>query len=112
MHAFKAARRKSALHELKRKSMKKCHTESDDAGQYHGVDMHQVEATVLALIPEFQPVAVCTPETYHYTITRRTSGVTLSELREGQRLLCTLRGRLGVVVAAKLIADAPTPLSD
>lgn len=111
MQAFKAARRKPALHELKRKSMKKCHAEGDDAGQYRGVDMHQVVATVFALLPEFNQVEVCTPDNFHYTITRRTAGVTLSELREGQRLLCTFRGRLGVVVTAKLIADAPTPSS-
>lgn len=112
MQAFKAGRRKSALHELKWKNMKKCDAESDDSGHHHGVDMQQVEATAFALIPEFNQVEVCTPDNFHYTITKRTAGVTLSELREGQRLLCTLRGRLGIVVTAKLIADAQTPLSD
>ena len=49
-----------------------------------------VEAVVVALIPEYQQVKVRDGDGHLYALTRKTQGVDLSALREGQRVVCTV----------------------
>lgn len=58
-----------------------------------------VEAVVIAAIPRFRQVRVCDGDGRHYAITRKTEGVGLASLHEGQRVVCAI-DRLGRVVAA------------
>lgn len=64
----------------------------------------QVFVTVLALIPEYHQVAVAGEDGHHYSLTERTLGINLAELHEGQKLVCTVTGRLPRVLAAKVLA--------
>jgi hypothetical protein len=55
---------------------------------------------VIALIPQFHQVKVRDSEGRVYALTRKTQGVDLSNLREGQRLTCTVTRRLARVLSA------------
>lgn len=60
-------------------------SKTDDAG-----DTRCAEVIVVALIPEYHQVKVRDQEGHIYALTRKTIGVHLSDLREGQRVLCTV----------------------
>ena len=62
-----------------------------------------VEATVCALIPEYHQVWVRDSEERSYVLTRKTRGIDLSSLREGQRVVCTVTVHLPRVVSATAI---------
>jgi hypothetical protein len=49
-----------------------------------------VEATVFAVLLDFRQVRVKTVAGYQYAITEKTPGVDWQELREGQRVVCTV----------------------
>jgi hypothetical protein len=49
-----------------------------------------VEATVFAVLEEFQQVRVKTADGHQYAITEETLGVDWHELREGQRIVCSV----------------------
>jgi hypothetical protein len=65
-------------------------------------ETRRVEATVVALIPRYQQVKVRDKAGHVYALTRQTTGVDLSELREGQRVVCTVTRRLPRVLSAAL----------
>ena len=68
-----------------------------------GEETRCVEATVYALIPEYHQVRVRDSEGRSYALTRKTRGVDLSSLREGQRVVCTVTVHLPRVVSATAI---------
>ena len=70
-----------------------------DAGE-----TRSVEAIVVALIPEYHQVKVQDTEGHIYALTRKTVGVHLSDLHEGQRVLCTITRRLPRVLSAAALA--------
>ena len=49
-----------------------------------------VEATVFAVLLDFRQVRVKTADGYQYAIAENTPGVDWQELREGQRVVCTV----------------------
>jgi hypothetical protein len=53
-------------------------------------DTLRIEAVVVALIPEYQQVKVRDGEGHLYALTRKTQGVDLASLHEGQRVVCTV----------------------
>ena len=63
----------------------------------------RVEATVYALIPEYHQVWVRDSEERHYVLTRKTRGIDLSSLREGQRVVCTVTVHIPRVMSATAI---------
>ena len=65
---------------------------------------HQVEATVLVLVPEYHLVKVQSQDGHQYSLTRHTRGVNLADLHEGQKLLCTVTRRLPRVLTARVLA--------
>jgi hypothetical protein len=62
-----------------------------------------VEAVVVALIPEYHQVGIRDDEGHLYALTRGTRGVDLADLREGQRVVCTVTRKLPRVLAAAAI---------
>lgn len=68
-------------------------------------DERQIEVMVIALVPEFHLVMVQAPDGCQYALTRHTQGVLLTGLRKGQKLRCTVTGRLPRVLIARLIKD-------
>jgi hypothetical protein len=66
-------------------------------------ETRSVEAVVVALIPEYHQVKVRDDEGHLYALTRKTAGVELTKLREGQRLVCTVTRTLPRVLAATAI---------
>jgi hypothetical protein len=62
-----------------------------------------VEAVVVALIPEYHQVRIRDDEGHLYALTRATRGVDLADLREGQRVVCTVTRKLPRVLAAAAI---------
>lgn len=67
-------------------------------------ETRQVDATVVAVIPEFHQVRVRDGEGHLYAITSRTSGVDLLSLREGQIVRCVVTLKLPRVVRAEVVA--------
>ena len=68
------------------------------------LDERQVEATVLALVPEYHLVKVRSQDGHQYSLTRHTRGVNLADLHEGQKLLCTVTRRLPRVLTTQILA--------
>lgn len=64
----------------------------------------QVEATVLALVPEYHLVKVRAQDGHQYSLTQHTRGVNLTDLHEGQKLLCTVTRRIPQVLTARILA--------
>lgn len=60
----------------------------------------EVETVVVAVIPEFHQVQVEDLLGYRYVINRRTQGIDMSTLREGQRVECTVTVHLPRVLRA------------
>lgn len=65
-----------------------------------GEETRCVDATVYALIPEFHQVRVRDSKGRSYVLTRKTRGIDLTSLREGQRVVCTVTVHLPRVVSA------------
>ena len=70
-------------------------TGSNDEG-----DTRRVETIVVALIPEYHQVKVRDGDGHLYALTRRTQGIDLAALQEGQRVVCTVTSKLPRVLAA------------
>lgn len=66
-------------------------------------ELREIEATVLALIPQYQQAKVETKDGHQYAITRHTKGVQLENLHKGQHLVCTVTVKLPRVVAARVL---------
>lgn len=82
--------------------------ESEDFGEFgdNQEPCRFVEATVIALIPEFKQVRVESKDGYQYAITAKTAGIDFDELQVGQSLRMTVDQR-GRVLHAALIAEKP-----
>ena len=65
---------------------------------------HLVQTTVFALVPEYEQVLVRDKHGLQYALTRRTAGIELGALHEGQRVICKVTGRLPRVLAAQAVA--------
>jgi len=76
----------------------------DQSGSLGGDETRQVETVVFALIPEFDQVKVRDGEGHIYALTRRTQGVDLHALHEGQRVRCTVTNKLPRVLSAEAVA--------
>lgn len=66
-------------------------------------ETRQVDATVVAVIPEFHHVKIRDREGHLYAITAMTSGVDLLSLREGQIVRCTVTLKLPRVLSAEVV---------
>lgn len=67
-------------------------------------ETYQVEAVVVVLIPEFHQVQVRDDAGHLYALTRKTRGVDLDALHEGQKILCTVTTGLHRVLNAAAVA--------
>lgn len=74
-------------------------TSSDDAGE-----TRRVETVVVALIPEYHQVKVRDGDGHLYALTRKTQGVDLAALHEGQQVVCTVTRKLPRVLTAAAVA--------
>ncbi|MFT3819808.1 MAG: hypothetical protein QM750_19720 [Rubrivivax sp.] len=74
------------------------------SGPQGEVETRRVETIVFALIPEFEQVKVRDSDGHIYALTRKTRGVDLGALHEGQRVLCTVTRELPRVLSAEAIA--------
>ena len=63
-----------------------------------------VETVVFALIPEYHQVKVRDGEGHVYALTRKTAGVELTTLQEGQRLVCRVTREFPRVLTAEAVA--------
>lgn len=79
--------------------------ESDKGANGDDVATRTVEAVVVALLPAFGQVRVEAVDGCHYALTRRTQGIDLGSLIEGQRLTCQVAARLSIVLSADAISD-------
>ena len=79
-------------------------------GQSHGEpvgslgETRRVETVVVAVIPEYHQVKVRDGEGHVYALTRKTAGIELASLHEGQRVVCTVTRHLPRVLTAAAIA--------
>ena len=67
-------------------------------------ETHPVEAVIVVLIPEFHQVQVRDEAGHLYALTRKTLGVDLRALQEGQKVLCTVTTTLPRVLSAAAVA--------
>jgi hypothetical protein len=67
-------------------------------------ETREVEATVVALIPQYRQAKIRAQDGFLYSITERTLGVRLAALREGQRVRATVTIALPRVLSAHVIA--------
>jgi len=74
-------------------------TSSEDPGETRRVD-----TVVVALIPEYHQVKVRDGDGHLYALTRKTQGVDLATLYEGQRVVCTVTRKLPRVLTAAAVA--------
>ena len=72
---------------------------SEDAGE-----TRRVEAVVVALIPEYHQVKVRDGDGHLYALTRKTQGVDLASLHEGQRVVSMVTRKLPRVLTAAAVA--------
>ncbi len=77
---------------------------SGESGSRGGDKARKVEAVVFALIPEFDQVKVRDGEGRVYALTRKTRGIDLLALHEGQRIVCTVTRKLPRVLSAEAVA--------
>ena len=78
-------------------------TGSEDEGEGEG-ETRRVETVVVALIPEYHQVKVRDVDGHLYALTRKTQGVDLASLHEGQRVVCTVTRKLPRVLTAAAVA--------
>ena len=71
-----------------------------EAQRRAAVGTREVETVVLAVIPEYHQVQVEDRLGHRYAINRRTQGIDMSTLREGQRVDCTVTVGLPRVLRA------------
>jgi hypothetical protein len=69
-----------------------------------------VETAVVALIPEYHQVKVQDDDGHQYVLTRKTEGIDLAALHEGQRIVCTVTQKL--VLAADTTERTVPQLTD
>ena len=62
-----------------------------------------IEAVVVALVPEYHQVMVRDDVGHLYALTRKTQGIDLAALREGQRVVCTVTRKLPRVLTAAAV---------
>jgi hypothetical protein len=67
-------------------------------------DTLTIEATVIALVPEFHLAKIRTQDGHLYSLGEHTPGIVLSQVSEGQRYRCEVTKRLPRVLQATLIA--------
>ena len=73
-------------------------------GRSQGSDeAREVDAVVFALIPEYGQVKVRDADGRVYAITRKTQGVDLDALREGQHVRCTVTRKLPRVLIVRAV---------
>ncbi|WP_300658248.1 hypothetical protein [Hydrogenophaga sp.] len=65
---------------------------------------HQIDVIVYAMVPEFNLAMARASDGHTFAITRKTSGIDLDSLKEGQRLACTVTVRLPRVLTALPLA--------
>ena len=75
-------------------------TSSEDS-----VETRRVDTVVVALIPEYHQVKVRDGDGHLYALTRKTQGVDLAALHEGQRIVCTVTQKLPRVLTAAAVAE-------
>jgi hypothetical protein len=63
----------------------------------------QVEARVVALVPEYHQAHLRSSDGYLYSLTEQTPGIDLRNLHEGQVLRCTVTVRAPRVLSAHLV---------
>ena len=73
------------------------HTGTEDTGK-----TRRVEAFVVAVVPEYHQVMVRDADGHLYSLTRKTRGIDLAALCEGQRVVCTVTRRLPRVLTAAI----------
>ena len=78
-------------------------TASDGTHPLVNEPREEVLTTVISLIPELQMAIVCTEDGFRYSVTRRTPGVLVQELREGQTLLGTVTRKLPRLLSARAL---------
>lgn len=66
----------------------------------------EVEAEIVAVLPEFNQVRVLAKDGTLYAVSRHTKGVNVAELQKGQRLLCIVTQHPARVLHAHLIEAA------
>ncbi len=71
--------------------------DADDVGE-----SRTVETVVVALVPEFRQVRVRDALGHEYALSRRTEGVDLATLQEGQKITCTVTTTLPRVLKANV----------
>lgn len=69
-----------------------------------GDETRRVETVVVALISEYHQVKVRDDEGHVYSLTRKTEGIDLAALHEGQRIVCTVTRKLPRVHSAAAVA--------
>lgn len=79
-------------------------TASQRPSAQNSSETRQVDATVVAVIPEFHQAKVRDGNGHLYAITPRTCGVDLLSLREGQVVRCTVTLKLPRVLSAEVIS--------
>ncbi len=67
-------------------------------------ETRQVDAAVVAVIPEFHQAKVRDDDGHLYAITLKTGGVDLLSLREGQIVRCVVTVKLPRVLRAEVVA--------
>lgn len=68
--------------------------------QVDGSQTRRVETVVVAVVPEYHQVKVRDGDGRLYALTRKTNGVDLAALHEGQRVVCTVTGEPSRVLSA------------
>ena len=76
-----------------------------DLDAEHDGGTQLVVAVVVALLPEYHQVRVQDDAGRLYAITRKTAGIALDTLSEGQRVACTVTHRLPRVLSAVVLAQ-------
>lgn len=66
-------------------------------------DTHEVDLTVIALVPEYRLAITRDACGHQYSVTRRTQGINLDQLNEGTRLQCVVTNRLPRILSGKII---------
>jgi hypothetical protein len=64
----------------------------------------EVLCTVIAVIPELMQARVMTTNGFRYALTRKTPGINVTELVEGQQVACTVSIRLPRVLSARVVS--------
>lgn len=73
-------------------------TSTEDTGE-----TRRVEAVVVAVVPEYHQVTVRDADGRLYALTRKTHGIDLATLFEGQCVVCTVTRKLPRVLTAAAV---------